>query len=131
MNSEILGVLLMYGMVVALAIPLGRYIGKVFNYESTWLDKLFNPLDQLFFKLSGIDPGKEMTWQQHLTALLTINVVWFILAMLVLTNMSWLPLNPDGKMCIRDSSRSKQVLLRPAGLSGEQSKKRNSPVFLS
>lgn len=49
MNSEILGVLLMYGMVVALAIPLGRYIGKVFNYESTWLDKLFNPLDQLFF----------------------------------------------------------------------------------
>jgi K+-transporting ATPase ATPase A chain len=96
MNSEILGVLLMYGMVVALAIPLGRYIGKVFNYESTWLDKLFNPLDQLFFKLSGIDPGKEMTWQQHLTALLTINVVWFILAMLVLTNMSWLPLNPDG-----------------------------------
>jgi K+-transporting ATPase ATPase A chain len=96
MNSEIPGVLLMYVLVVAFAIPLGRYIGKVFNYESTWLDKLFNPLDQLFFKLSGIDPTKEMTWKQHLTALLTINVVWFILAMLVLTNMSALPLNPDG-----------------------------------
>lgn len=96
MNTEILGVITMYAIVVALAIPLGRYIGKVFNYENTWLDKIFNPIDSLFFNLSGIDPSIEMNWKQHLTALLTINVVWFILSMLVLTNMSWLPLNPDG-----------------------------------
>ena len=96
MNTEILGVILMYATVVALAIPLGRYIGKVFNYENTWLDKIFNPLDKLFFKLSGIDPTKEMNWKQHLVALLTINAVWFVITMLVLTNMSWLPLNPDG-----------------------------------
>ncbi len=96
MNTEILGVILMYTAAVASAIPLGRYIGKVFNYENTWLDKIFNPLDKLFFKLGGIDPTKEMNWKQHLVALLTINVVWFILSMLVLTNMSWLPLNPDG-----------------------------------
>ena len=96
MNSEILGIIIMYASVVALAIPLGRYIGKVFNYDSTWLDKIFNPLDNLFFKLSGIDPSTEMNWKQHLVALLTINVVWFVLSMLVLTNMSWLPLNPDG-----------------------------------
>ncbi|TAF31997.1 MAG: potassium-transporting ATPase subunit KdpA [Cytophagales bacterium] len=96
MNSEILGVILMYVTVVALAIPLGRYIGKVFNYENTWIDKIFNPLDTLLFKLSGINPAKEMNWKQHLVAMLTINVVWFILSMLVLTNMSLLPLNPDG-----------------------------------
>lgn len=95
MNTEILGIILMYAIVVLLAIPLGRYIGKVFNYESTWLDKIFNPLDNLFFKLSGINPEKEMDWKQHLVALLTINAVWFIVSMLILTNMSWLPLNPD------------------------------------
>ncbi len=96
MNTEIFGIMLMYGLVLALAIPLGRYIGKVFNYENTWLDKIFNPLDNLFFKLSGIDPNIEMTWKQHLVALLTINIFWFIISMLVLTNMAWLPLNPDG-----------------------------------
>ena len=79
-----------------LAIPLGRYIGKIFNYENTWLDKIFNPIDKLFFKIGGINPTKEMNWKQHLVALLTINVVWFIISMLVLTNMVWLPLNPDG-----------------------------------
>jgi K+-transporting ATPase ATPase A chain len=95
MNTEILGIILMYGLVVAFAIPLGRYIGKVFSNEKTWLDKLFNPLDKLFLKLSGIDPAKEMTWKQHLVALLTINLVWFFVSMFVLMNMSWLPLNPD------------------------------------
>lgn len=96
MNTEILGVILMYVLAIALAIPLGRYISKVFIYERTWLDPIFNPLDRLFFKLSGIDPSKEMNWKQHLAALLTINASWFIFSMLVLTNMSWLPLNPDG-----------------------------------
>lgn len=88
----------MYAIVIAMAIPFGRYIGKVFNYENTWLDKIFNPLDKLFFKLSGIDPTIEMNWKQHLVALLTINIVWFIISMLVLTNLSWLPLNPDGNL---------------------------------
>lgn len=96
MNTEILGICVMYALVLMLAIPFGRYIGKVFNDEETWLDKLFNPLDRLFFKLSGIDNKKEMTWKQHLTALLTINVVWFFICMFVLMNMDWLPLNPDG-----------------------------------
>lgn len=96
MNTEILGVLLMYLLTVAMAIPLGRYIGKVFEGNSTWLDRLFNPVDKIFFKLGGIDPNKEMNWKQHLSALLTINLIWFLLSMFVLMNMSWLPLNPDG-----------------------------------
>ncbi len=86
----------MYITVMALAIPLGRYIGKVFNDERTWLDPIFNPLDKVFYILGGIDPDKGMNWKQHLWALLTINAFWFLISMFVLTNMSWLPLNPDG-----------------------------------
>lgn len=96
MNSEILGVITMYVVMVLLAIPLGRYMGKVFEGEKTWLDPMLNPLDKLFYKLGGVKPEKEMNWKQHLVALLTINLVWFLFSMLVLMNMSWLPLNPDG-----------------------------------
>ncbi len=96
MNTEILGVVFMYVVMVLLAIPLGKYIGKVYEGERTWLDRILNPLDKLFFKLGGIKPEKEMNWKQHLVAMLTINLVWFIFSMLVLMNMSWLPLNPDG-----------------------------------
>lgn len=95
MNTEITGIVLMYALVVLLAIPLGRYIGKIFTKEKTWLDGILNPIDKIFYKISGVDPEKEMNWKQHLAALLTINVVWFLISMFVLTNMSWLPLNPD------------------------------------
>lgn len=95
MNTEILGIVLMFVLVVGLAIPLGRYIGKIFSAEKTRFDKIFDPLDRLFYRLSGIQPDKPMNWKQHLAALLTINLLWFVVAMFVLTNMSWLPLNPD------------------------------------
>src|ERR1700754_871955 len=96
MNTEIIGVIAMYVVTLALAIPLGKYIGKIYLGERTWSDRLFNPIDRLFYRLSGIKTEKEMNWKQHLQALLTINVIWFIFSMLILMNMSWLPLNPDG-----------------------------------
>lgn len=96
MTTEILGVILMYVLTVLIAIPLGKYIGKVYEGEKIWPEKIFNPLDKIFFKLGGINPSKEMSWKQHMVALLTINLIWFILSMFILMNMGWLPLNPDG-----------------------------------
>ncbi len=96
MNSEIIGIVLMFIITLLLAIPLGRYIGKVYNGEKTWLDFLFNPLDKLFYKIGAVNEEKEMNWKQHLVALLTINLVWFLFSMLVLMTMGSLPLNPDG-----------------------------------
>lgn len=96
MNTEILGIIAMFTITLLLAIPLGKYMAKVYAGERTLLDPVFNPLERLFFKVSGINSKNEMTWKQHLVALLTINLLWFLLSMLVLMNMSWLPLNPDG-----------------------------------
>ena len=96
MNTEIIGVIAMFLMTVLLAIPLGRYIGKVYCGDPTWLDRLLQPLDTIFFKISGIKPDRQMNWKQHLVALLTINLVWFIFSMLILMTQRSLPLNPDG-----------------------------------
>lgn len=95
MNTELIGIIAMFFITIAIGIPLGRYIAKIYGGEHTFLDRVFNPIDKLFFKLSGIKPEKEMSWKQHLTALLTINLVWFLLSMVILMNMGWLPLNPD------------------------------------
>lgn len=95
MTMEISGIIMMFIGAVLLALPLGRYIGKIYSGDRTWADRLFNPLDKAIFKFSGIDPSREMSWKQHLGALLTINLLWFFFSMFVLMNMSWLPLNPD------------------------------------
>ncbi len=96
MDTEIFGVITMYSIMVLLAIPLGRYIGKVYNGDKTWLDFIFTPIDKLFFKAGGIKSKSDMTWQQSMIAMLVMNASWFLLSMFVLMNMSWLPLNPDG-----------------------------------
>lgn len=96
MNTEILGVIAMYAITILMAVPFGRYIAKVYAGEKTLLDTVFNPVENLFFRISGIDRQAEMNWKQHLVAMLTINFVWFLLGMFVLMNQGWLPLNPDG-----------------------------------
>ena len=96
MHTEIAGVIAMFLITVLLAWPLGRYIARVYSGERTWTDPVFGPIERLFFRVSGIDSQREMSWIEHLKALLTINMVWFLMTMFVLLNMAWLPLNPDG-----------------------------------
>lgn len=96
MNTEIAGIILMFVLLVVLAIPLGKYIGKVFSGQKTVLDPIFSPLERFLFKLTGIQPEKQLNWKQNLMALLTINLIWFLLSMLVLMTQGSLPLNPDG-----------------------------------
>jgi K+-transporting ATPase ATPase A chain len=95
MNTEYIGIIFMYLATVALAIPLGKYIAKVFKGEHTWLD-FMAPVERFIFKLAGIDSSREMNWKQHLKALLTINVIWLFYAFFCLLFQSHLPLNPDG-----------------------------------
>ena len=96
MNTELLGIIFTFALTVAFAIPLGKYIAKVYAGERTLLDPIFNPIEKLFFRFSGIDVNQQMTWQQSLKALLSINLLWFFWAMFVLMNQGWLPWNPDG-----------------------------------
>ncbi|MGE5383377.1 MAG: potassium-transporting ATPase subunit KdpA [Omnitrophica WOR_2 bacterium] len=96
MNTEILGVILMYIVVLALAVPLGKYISRVFALEPMGADKIFNHLEKLLYRAAGIDQSKAMSWKGNLIALLTINLIWFLISLFVLMNMRWLPLNPDG-----------------------------------
>lgn len=96
MNTEIWGVIAMFLATIILAIPLGKYIANVFSDKPSFLDKIFGPIERGIMRLSSVDFKKEMTWKEHLVALLTINLVWFVVGMLILMFQAYLPLNPDG-----------------------------------
>lgn len=95
MNTEILGIVFMFGLTLLLAIPFGRYIAKVYHGEKSLLD-FMAPVENLFYRISGINAQREMTWKESMVAMLTINMVWFLFAMFILMAQGWLPLNPDG-----------------------------------
>ncbi|ADB36135.1 potassium-transporting ATPase subunit KdpA [Spirosoma linguale] len=91
MSTELIGVIVMYGLTVLLAIPLGKYIANVFRPESA-----NGPLERFIYRVGGIDPTREMSWKENLTALLTINAVWLAFSFTLLLLQGMLPLNPDG-----------------------------------
>ncbi|THU40271.1 potassium-transporting ATPase subunit KdpA [Niastella caeni] len=95
MNTELFGVLITFLLTIILAIPLGKYMAKVFAGERTITD-FMNPFERLIFRISGIDPKAGMNWKQFLKALLSINLLWFVYAFFVLIFQNKLPLNPDG-----------------------------------
>ncbi|MGN6352047.1 MAG: potassium-transporting ATPase subunit KdpA, partial [Parafilimonas sp.] len=95
MNSEILGVIVTFLLTVLLAIPLGKYIAKVFSGERTLMD-FMHPIERFIFRVCGIDPTKGMNWKEFLKAMLTINLVWFVYGFFMLVFQDKLPLNPDG-----------------------------------
>ena len=94
MNKELLGIGVIFASTVLLAVPLGRYLATIYRGDKSWSDFLL-PFERLLYRLGGVRPEREMSWQQHLLALLAINVVWFGWAMFVLCTQGSLPLNPD------------------------------------
>ena len=97
MNTEILGVILQIVLMVGLALPLGRYIAKVYKGERTCLD-FMKPVERWMYRLSGVNPDEEMDWKKFLRALLVVNLFWFVWGMVLLVAQGVLPLNPDGNI---------------------------------
>ena len=90
MNSEILGVAFIVLLTFLLAYPFGRYISKVFKGEKVWSD-FFAPLENLIYRISGIDPDKSMDWTDNLKAMLRLNFVFFLWAIIILLIQGYIP----------------------------------------
>ncbi len=94
MNTEITGIIVILIVLFAIAVPLGKYISKIFKGEKTFTDFL-SPIENFIFRIAGIDPAKEMDWKENMKAMLTINFIWFLLAVLILSLQNILFWNPD------------------------------------
>jgi potassium-transporting ATPase potassium-binding subunit len=96
MNTEIIGVISIFILTVVLAIPLGGYCSRIFKGDKTWTDFLA-PLEKFILRASGIDGSRSMDWKQNMRAMLVLNLIFFLWAMLILLTQSIHPFwNPDG-----------------------------------
>ncbi|HEY5533056.1 MAG TPA: potassium-transporting ATPase subunit KdpA, partial [Candidatus Anoxymicrobiaceae bacterium] len=63
---------------VALAIPLGLYMAKVFSGEKTFLDRLLRPIERGIYRVAHVHEDREMNWKQYAIALILFNLVGLI-----------------------------------------------------
>ncbi len=81
---------------VALAIPLGLYMAKVFSGEKTFLDRLLRPIERGIYRVAHVHEDREMNWKQYTIALVLFNLVGLIFLYVLLRLQGHLPGNPQG-----------------------------------
>jgi K+-transporting ATPase ATPase A chain len=79
-------------LVLAAAVPLGRYIAAVADGRVA----LLRPVEALFYRTSGIDPERGQDWKGYALAMLAVNAAGFVLLFAILRLQGVLPLNPQG-----------------------------------
>lgn len=82
-------------ILVILAIPLGKYIGKVMNGEKVFLSRVMEPVEGALYKSMKIDSSEQMGWKKYAAAALTFNLFGFLLLFLLNLIQNILPLNPQ------------------------------------
>ena len=77
-----------------LAYPLGRSIASLVQGDSRWL-KLFWPLENALYRVSGIDPDHEMDWKEYALHFMAFSVTGAMALYSLLRVQGSLPLNPQ------------------------------------
>ena len=80
----------------ALAKPMGQWLFALYEGRRTTLHRVLGPIENGFYKLSGIDPNAEQSWRRYAVHMLVFNLALLILTYFVLRFQNLLPLNPRG-----------------------------------
>jgi len=93
--SDTVQIILYLVLLIVLAVPMGRYMFKVFTGECTLLDRALLPLEKLTYRLAGINVQNEMGWREYAIALLVFNLLGMIFVFLIQLLQGYLPYNPQ------------------------------------
>ena len=96
MNNQILQYVLYIAILIALAIPLGRYIGKVMNREKTFLSKALVPVENFTYKVLHVDKNEDMGWKKYAVCCVLFSALGFAILFFLNMAQGFLPLNPQG-----------------------------------
>lgn len=81
-------------VLLALAKPLGWYMTEVYEGK-TWLQRRLADLERALYRLGGIDPQEDMSWQRYAFAVLVFSSAGFLFLYGLQRIQGWLPLNPE------------------------------------
>jgi K+-transporting ATPase ATPase A chain len=84
------------GLAVGLGWPLGIYMSRIWQGQSTWLDPVLRPVEGAFYRLAGVDRNQGQGWLAYTFSFLAFSAVAFLFLYAILRLQGHLPLNPGG-----------------------------------
>ena len=82
-------------ILVALAIPLGKYIHKVMAGGKTILSRVLNPVESFIYRVAGIDEKENMDWKKYLLCVMLFSLIGLIFLFGLQVLQQYLPANPE------------------------------------
>jgi len=82
-------------VLVLLVKPLGLYMARLYQGESTFLDRPIRPLERMCYRLVGVNPQDEMDWKTYTIALLVFSAISVLIVYLLQRVQGLLLLNPQ------------------------------------
>ncbi len=79
-----------------MVIPVGIYVYHIAAGKHTFADPVFDRVDGVIYKISGIKPKNGMNWKKYALALLGTNGVMILLGYVILRIQSVALFNPNG-----------------------------------
>ncbi|MBR1150988.1 potassium-transporting ATPase subunit KdpA [Bradyrhizobium sp. JYMT SZCCT0428] len=87
-------------IVVALVKPLGWYMTRVFNGESTFLSPVLRPVEAGLYWIGGVDEKREQHWLTYAVAMLLFHVGGFLIIYGLMRLQALLPFNPQDQSAV-------------------------------
>ncbi|MGA7096455.1 MAG: potassium-transporting ATPase subunit KdpA, partial [Acidimicrobiia bacterium] len=81
-------------VVVLTAIPLGRYMARVYDDDAVPGDRFFLPIERLIYRVCRIDPSREQRWTVYAYSVLAFSIVSFLAVYGLQRLQGSLPFNP-------------------------------------
>jgi K+-transporting ATPase ATPase A chain len=94
-TNDVLQIVLYFGVLLALAQPLGAYMTRVYEGQQCGLDAIIGPAERFFYKICGVKPDDEMDWKQYALAVLVFSGGGLLVLFLLQRLQGMLPLNPQ------------------------------------
>ncbi|MQT35263.1 MAG: potassium-transporting ATPase subunit KdpA [Pseudomonas helleri] len=96
MHSYDYALILAFFVLVLVPAPwLGRFYYKVMEGQRTWMTPVLGPVENVCYRIAGVDPNSEQSWVKYMLALLAFNLAGFVILFAILLFQQYLPLNPQ------------------------------------
>jgi K+-transporting ATPase ATPase A chain len=84
------------GVLIAISTPLlGAYMYRVYFTKKAPGDKVFLPIENVIYRVCGVDPEGEQRWRGYAMSLLAFSLVSLLFTYALLRLQGHLPFNPD------------------------------------
>jgi K+-transporting ATPase ATPase A chain len=93
--SGVIHILFYFLVILALTKPLGAYMAMVFEGRGSISERVFAPVENVFYRLFMVDVKREMDWKRYALSVLLFSAFGLFIVYALQRLQSGLPLNPE------------------------------------